>query len=252
MPESVQRPPSPPASPPPASHWHHSLVRLAWPLAFVGVAALGVSHLNRRLDDEPKASVIEEQPSHTVVQELRELARLQTLEMHLEKVVDVSDRQRHLFGAVTSRDSLLYVAAGEATLGVDLATIGPDDVSVDRAAGRVVLRLNEPEVFSVRLDEQHSYVHTRNTELLASRNEQLEATARRRAVDAFTRAAHEPAAQQRAREGAEKALRALAAAWQLGTLEVQWKRPFQDETAPSAPSAPPVTPERAAVESKSS
>jgi hypothetical protein len=52
---------------------------------------------------------------------VRELARLELLELHLEKVLDLAEKQSRFFGLIETTDAILLVAAGDVTLGVDLS-----------------------------------------------------------------------------------------------------------------------------------
>ncbi|MBX3232318.1 MAG: DUF4230 domain-containing protein [Labilithrix sp.] len=200
-------------------------MRLAWPAAFVAVAAMGFGWL-RAEPPKAEAHVVEVVPTGpTVVRELRAVARLETASMHVEKVIDLKDHQKRFRGLVDAEDSLLFVASGEVVLGVDLGRLGPDDVGFDEATKTATIELPAPEVFSTRFDEAHSYVHSRRTDTFAVRNEGLEAAARREAAAAFAKAGREPRAIDLAKEHAATQLRALAKAWGAKDLIVRWRAP---------------------------
>lgn len=202
--------------------WHQSLVKLAWPAAFFGVLALGVGYLDRGRELAASDSVVKVKSSATVVHDLRELARLETLALHVEKVVDVTDEQRVLFGRVPAEDSLVFVAVGEVVLGVDLGRLAPGDVRYDASSRSAVVRLPPLETFSARLDEDRSYVHSRHTGLLATRNEKLEGDARRVAVSAFEKAAGESSLRQHAKQQTERALQALLHGFGVEHVTFEW------------------------------
>lgn len=198
--------------------------RFAWPAAFVAVTAIGVGYL--REQKPPVESVVKvEHEGPTVIRDLRALARLETTAMHVEKIIDVKDHQTRLHGMVDAEDSLLFVATGEVILGVDLARLEDADVRFDAATKTAYVTLPPPEVLSTRFDEMHSYVHSRSTDFLAKRNESLEGTARREAVAAFEKAARSSSSMDRAREQAEKQIRALGSAWGASSVVVRWKAP---------------------------
>lgn len=178
-------------------------------------------------DDKPApaSEVRIEHPTPTVVKDLRELARLETLSLHVEKVIDVKDHQTRLYGLVDAEDSILFVATGEVVMGIDFAKLGERDARFDEATRTAYIQLPAPEVLSTRFDEPHSYVHARATDLLAKRNEALEATARRDAVVAFEAVAKDPKAVDRAKEQGEKQIRALAKAWGAREVVVTWSAP---------------------------
>lgn len=176
--------------------------------------------------NEPKESVVHvETPGPTVVKDLRELARLETATLIVEKIVDVRDHQTRLRGLVEADDALLFVARGEVVLGVDFAKLPDDAARFDESTKTAYVTLPRPEVLSTRFDEVRSYVHARSTDLLAKRNEALEATARREAQAAFTAAGNEPSAIERAKAPAEKHVRTLAKAWGAKQVIVTWKDP---------------------------
>ena len=144
-PESERLPTEPePAPGAGRSPWVELLHRMVWPLAFVVVAVLVVGVVRERAPkDGPGVRV--EHPTPTLVAELRTLARLETLTLRLEKIVDLRDHQTKLFGLVDTEDGLLFVASGEVVLGV--ARRAREDVlrrrrerGEGRAAGRCSTR----------------------------------------------------------------------------------------------------------------
>ena len=163
--------------------------------------------------------VIVERPTPSLLIAIRDMSKLETAEVHVEKVVDLTDRQSSFFGLVETKDAILLVAVGRAVVGVDLGKMRDEDVTLDGATGTARINLPEPEVLSARLDEDATYVFARSTDLLARRNEQLEASARRQAQRAIEAAARTPDVTQRARNQAEKQLTALAKA--LGAKQVE-------------------------------
>ncbi len=202
-----------------------TLGRFAWPGAFVAIAAMGFGYARDRGGPAPASEVKVEHAGATVVRELRALSRLETSVLRVEKVIDMKDHQRRLYGLVDADDALLFVAAGEVVLGVDLAKLDEADVRSDPATGAAYVDLPTPEVLSTRFDEARSYVHSRRTDALARRNEGLEAAARREALAAFTRAGTDAQAVDTAKAQAERQLRALAKAWGASDLVVTWKAP---------------------------
>jgi hypothetical protein len=198
------------------------VARFAWPAAFVAALGMTFSYLRARDEAGPRSAVAVEHASPTVVKELRALGRLETTQIHLEKVIDVKDHQKTLFGLVDAEDGLLFVASGEVVLGVDLAKIGEDEARFDEATSTAYVTLPPPEILSTRFDEVRSYVHARDTDLLARRNERLESHARKEALTAFEHAAREPEAIARSKAQAEKQLGALARAWGARELVVRW------------------------------
>lgn len=167
--------------------------------------------------------VIVEQSTPTLLIAVRDLARLETAEVQVEKVIDLTDKQSRLFGLVESKDALLLVAVGHASVGVDLGKLKEGDVTMDDTSKVATMRLPPPEVWNPALDEDKTYVYSRETDLLAKRNERLETSARKRAVAAIEEAASTDDMKDKARRNAEKQLGALARS--LGAKDVTfiWK-----------------------------
>ncbi|WP_437686509.1 DUF4230 domain-containing protein [Sorangium sp. So ce176] len=189
-------------------------------VASVGFGALVVAPRLRAPAPESGVAV---RPSPALVIAIRDLARLETTEVHVEKVVDLTDRQSRLFGLVQATDALLLVAVGHVTIGVDLARLGDDDIAMDPETGVARITLPAPEVFSTRLDEEGTYVYTRSTSLLARRNEQLESRARKEATAAIEKAALEGDVMARARAQAERQLTALATQLGAKRVDIRWR-----------------------------
>ncbi|WP_338046241.1 DUF4230 domain-containing protein [Polyangium spumosum] len=213
--------PSSERSPHPLKKVLGSLLAPSRMLAYVVAATLAVALvvLLPRLLSPPPDHVITERPTPSLLLAIREVSRLETAEVHVEKVVDLTDRQSAFFGLVEAKDALLLVAVGRAVVGVDLGKMREEDVAFDPKTGVARLDLPEPEVLSAMLDEDGTYVFARSTDLLAKRNEQLEANARRQAQRAIEAAARTPDVMRRARAQAEKQLTALARA--LGAKQVE-------------------------------
>jgi hypothetical protein len=162
----------------------------------------------------------------TIVREVRSLARLETIQYTLEKVITAETGQGalgFLFG-----DRLLFIAHGVVIAGVDLDRVTPDDIRFDEQ-GRVYLRLPAPEIFVATLDNERSYVYDRDTGLLTRGDITLEAAARKAAEDEIRKAALEDGILAQAQKNAESALYRLLRA--LGIPDVIFLA--QDEALPS-------------------
>jgi hypothetical protein len=159
--------------------------------AGVGFLAHGMDIAPRLLLPRATRSIVVVKPSPNVVTAIHSLSRLESAEYHLERVMDVTDRQSHAFGLIEADDSLLLVVAGDVVAGVDLADIDDDDVQVDREKNSVQVTLPAPKILSARLDSERTYVHSRSTDLLARHNPRLESDARAKAEKELTAAAKE-------------------------------------------------------------
>jgi hypothetical protein len=133
----------------------------------------------------PSPTVIPD-PS-TYIQEVRSLARLETIEYSVEKVITAEEGQgafAFLFG-----DRLLFVAHGTVIAGIDMTKIEPGDMRL--VNGVLHVRLPPSEIFVATLDNDKSYVYDRQTGALARGDQNLETKARQAAVAEISKAAEE-------------------------------------------------------------
>lgn len=207
----------------------NAATRRSWLVAAVvggaGLLGLGVGLLLPRappkLPSLPplSSSVTVLRPTPDVVTAVRALSRLESTAFHMERVIDLKDEQSRLFGLVSGEDAILLVAVADVTAGVDLGRLGPADVEVSPDRTRVRIQLPRAEVLQTVLDGEHTYVHTRRTDLLARRNETLETNARKEAERTLTQAALSAGILDKADEQARRVIRELVTA--LGFLEVE-------------------------------
>ena len=163
--------------------------------------------------------------SPAVVTAIQRLARLETARFHMERVIDLKSKQKLLMGLVDAEDAILLVAAADVTAGIDLGKLRDEDVVVDREAGRVKVALPAPEVFDAVLDEKHTYVYDRDTDVLADRDGDLETKARRLAVDDLTEAARRAGLLDLAREQGRKTMVSLIRSLGYEEVEVTFAEP---------------------------
>lgn len=187
----------------------------AWLLA---VVALGLGLLLGRFAPAWLKGPKPPEPLPDVITQVRELSRLEGVSYHVERVIDLKDKQQTLFGLVSAEDAILLVASGDVTAGVDLGKLAPGDVSVSPDRRSVTLHLPPVEIFSARLDNDRTYVHTRKTDALAERKESLETEARRAAEKTIRAAAEEGGIVKRAEESVERTVGSLVRS--LGFAEV--------------------------------
>lgn len=223
--------PAPP-SPSPLLTRVVAIVGASWLILVGGVLALAaalalVFHFAvSALTALPQASNArtEIRPTPDVLLAIKSLARLETQSYHLERVVDLTDHETHVFGLLRAKDAILLVAVGTVVAGVDLDHVDAGDVSVDWAAHRAILNLPPPTVFSATLDEKATRVYSRTTDLLAVRHEDLEDRARTEAVRSMEKAAIDQGILTHARTDAEKALTALLRSLGFSDVQITWKK----------------------------
>jgi hypothetical protein len=159
----------------------------------------------------------------SVVLAVRDLARLETAEYHIERVIDLRDRQSLLFGLIRTQDAILFVAVGQVTAGVDLGALADGDVVVDQARTRADVTLPAAIVFSTRLDNAQSWVYARTTDILAQRHEDLETRARQEAERTLEKAALDGGILERARVNAERTVASFVRSLGYTTVTVTSK-----------------------------
>jgi uncharacterized protein DUF4230 len=161
----------------------------------------------------------------TVVTAVRDLARLESVEYHVERVIDLRDQQSLLFGLIQTQDAILFIAVGQVTAGVDLSELAEGDVVVDRARGIASVTLPEARVLSTRLDNDNSWVYSRTTDALAQRKEDLETKARQAAERTLEENAVASGILDRARKNAEQTVAALVRSLGYTTVTVSSRAP---------------------------
>jgi hypothetical protein len=135
----------------------------------------------------------------TIVHQVRSLARLETIQYSVEKVI-VAESGQGPFGFLFG-DRLLFIAHGMVIAGVDLEKLTPEDLRVEN--GVLYVSLPEAEVFIAALDNEQSYIYDRETGVLTRGNQTLETEARRAAEEEILNAALADGILQQAQVNAE-------------------------------------------------
>ena len=154
----------------------------------------------------------------TIIREVRTLARLETIQYSIEKVITAEVGQG-AFGFLIG-DRLLFVAHGYVIAGVDLETLGPNDITIDGET--VYVTMPEAEVFVATLDNEKSYVYDRTQGILSQGDPNLETNARRVAEQEIEKAAVEDGILKLANQNAEYILAKLIVG--LGYKEVVFEK----------------------------
>lgn len=123
----------------------------------------------------------------TYINEVRALARLETIQYSVEKVITAEIGQG-AFGFAFG-DKLLFVAHGIVIAGIDMEKLQPSDLRFDGTV--LYVRLPPTEIFIATLDNEKSYVYDRETGLLTKGNVDLETLARQTAEAEIRKAALE-------------------------------------------------------------
>ena len=144
----------------------------------------------------------------TIIHEVRSLARLETIQYSIEKVITAEIGQGtfdFLFG-----DRLLFVAHGIVIAGIDMEKLGPENMQLEN--GALYVTLPPAEVFIATLDNEKSYVYDRDTGVLSQGDTNLETTARQAAEAEIYKAALEDGILDLAQQNAEHFLEKFFAA----------------------------------------
>jgi hypothetical protein len=135
----------------------------------------------------------------TYIQEVRALARLETIQYSVEKVITAETGQGafgFLFG-----DRLLFVAHGTVIAGIDMSRINPEDMKL--VEGVLHVQLPASEIFIAALDNDKSYVYDRQTGALTKGDQNLETLARKAAEEEIRKAAEDDGILELAQRNAE-------------------------------------------------
>ena len=135
----------------------------------------------------------------TYINEVRALARLETIQYSVEKVISGETGGgtfESLFG-----DKILFVGHGTVIAGIDMEKLQPEDMHFDN--GVLTVKLPPAEVFIATLDNDKSYVYNRETGLLAKPDINLETLVRQKAQDEILKAALEDGILEQAQTNAE-------------------------------------------------
>lgn len=159
----------------------------------------------------------------TIIHEVRGLARLETIQYSVEKIITAE------IGGGTfeflNKDRLLLVAHGTVIAGVDLEKLTTDDLWLTNSVLNV--RLPAAEVFIASLDNDKSYIFERETSILRQSDPNLETLARKSAEQEIEKSAIEDGILEIAQQNAESYLSRLFLA--LGYADVIFVDPVPSE-----------------------
>jgi hypothetical protein len=123
----------------------------------------------------------------TIINEVRSLARLETIHYSVEKIITAETGQE-AFGPLFG-DRLLFVAHGIVIAGVDMNQLEASDLNLRGSV--LMVRLPDAEIFIATLDNEKSYVYDRQTGLFTKGEQDLETLARQVAEEQIYQAALE-------------------------------------------------------------
>ena len=141
----------------------------------------------------------------TVIDEVRALARLETVHYQLEKVI--SGKASGPLPDFLTSDKILLVAHGEVVAGVDLAQLGQGDITV--VSDTVTIRMPKAVILSSKLDNDKTYVYDRQTGIFNKPDPNLESQIRQVAEQQIVQTAMEDDILGKAQKNAEDVIRTL-------------------------------------------
>ena len=144
--------------------------------------------------------------SPTVVEMIRQLSRLETVEYSLDKIVE-GERQSAYLPDFLAGDKLLLVAHREVIAGIDLGQLKTGDVLVN--GDTVHVRLPAAQILTTRIDNGRTRVYSRMTGLLVSSDPSLESDVRQTAELQIAQAALDDRILEKARQNARASVTAL-------------------------------------------
>jgi len=121
----------------------------------------------------------------TIINEVRSLARLETIQYSVEKIITAEVRQE-VFGPLFG-DRLLFVAHGVVIAGIDLNNLEVSDLNLQE--GVLMVRLPDAEIFITAVNNEKSYVYDRQTGLFTKGEQDLEMLVRQAAEEEIYQAA---------------------------------------------------------------
>jgi hypothetical protein len=139
----------------------------------------------------------------TYINDVRALARLETIKYSVEQVVTCQINQDGILGYAIG-DKLLFVGHGVVIAGIDMEKIKPENMRLQ--SGELYVRLPPSELFVVTLDNEKSYVYDRMTGPLAPTNANLETNCRQAAEQKIRSAVLEDGILTQAQTNAENYL----------------------------------------------
>ena len=153
----------------------------------------------------------------SVVRQIRQLQRLETVVFAMDKIVSGGYESRYL-PRLLAGDRLLLIAYGDVTAGVDLGLLDAEAVSVDGRSAR--LRIPPAELFSTRIDSERTRVYSRETGLFSRVDPDLESEVRREAERQVRQAALDGGILQAASANASTTLQSLLHGLGFETVEI--------------------------------
>jgi hypothetical protein len=135
----------------------------------------------------------------TYINEIRALARLETIQYSIEKVI-TGEMGGGTFDTFFG-DRILFVGHGTVIAGIDMEKLQPEHMRFEN--GVLTVTLPSAEIFIATLDNEKSYVYDRQTGILTKPDPNLETLVRQKAEEEILKAAIEDGILEQAQTNAE-------------------------------------------------
>ena len=198
-----------------------SIPRIVALLAIVFVGLLALFGASRIADLNPSAEKPYTDIGPTVVQSVRDLSQLTTVEQVQYTTVD-RGTDGGLLGSLRS-DRVFLFAVARIGAGVDLSKLEQDDFQVDKEHRKVRLTIPAPVIQYVALDNDATQVYDRDTGLFTKGDKDLESQARQAAEGELREKALTSGILERARTNAVRTLTAFLHSLGYDQVEVVQK-----------------------------
>ncbi len=198
---------------------YKTILKVIAALAILLLFLFGAYKLGQLIFGAPNAIRLDQA---SVIQEMRELGRLETASFTMEKIIE-GGQKGNFFENILYGDRILLIAHAEIIAGFDLKKLGDKDVVVENGiSGRPTLSINLPaaEILVTKLDNEKTRVYDRREGLLSRDGKDLESKARQEAERAIRQDACKADILEVASENARKQLRALFATAGFGEVKI--------------------------------
>jgi hypothetical protein len=154
---------------PPVPQTRRQVPRTVWFFVIVGVLivamGLSVGFVIRALGDANpfKNGLVTQRTvdrsGPAVLKAVNDLGRFQAASGHYEQIIDIEHGTDNI-PSIISGSRVLFVAAGDVDVSVDLAALGDGAVTVDPSRTTATITLPKPKLAPARLDLNRSYVYS--------------------------------------------------------------------------------------------
>jgi hypothetical protein len=154
----------------------------------------------------------------TVVRQIQQLQRLETVTYTLDKIIS-GERDNPYLPKFLAGDRLLLVVHGEVIAGVDLAKVQPADVIVRGQS--ITFHVPQSEIFSTLIDNARTRVYSRATGLFTSPDPNLESEVREEAERQLQQAALQDGILKTADQNARSTLSSMLKGFGFAQVDIQ-------------------------------